>query len=156
MKSNDRGTYLGDIQYDTFRNFLVSTELPQKWAAIAVELGFEPVDYVVYWNEENWNQRMSHDYRLFLILIENGIEFLNDFAKILEDTPEAREFLKGLHSEFLSQGVSFVAIPYDILTLLVLRYLGDSAVMELGIYQWRDDIHEALERNLGTRLTKML
>lgn len=154
MRSNDSGYYKGDLQYDTFRQFLKRTRLPESWADIAEELGFPAVDMDAYWAEDNWNQRMCHDYRLFLILIENRVEYIKDLEGMLADGEGAREFLSNLLIEFRQRGITFLAIPYDILTLLVLRKIGPHAVMELGIYQWREDIHKALESILGIKLIK--
>lgn len=145
MNTNDKGLYKGDLQFDTLKTTADVHAI--KWAEIAEELGFAGISQEEYWDPNTGSLwRLGHFYRMFLILVASKIEMISDVEVMIEDTPANRESLSNLILELKKHGITFFAIPYDILTLLVLIHLREKAIMRLGIHLWKDEIHEALHK----------
>jgi hypothetical protein len=151
MESNDSALYQGDLDYDSLK--ALADRKARDWAKVAGELGFATVSEEDYWRKDQGGMwRLNHYYRLFLILVASGIEQLKDVEEMFSETSAHRQTLEMINHRLGAKGITFYAIPYDILTLLVISTLGSRARMHLGVHAWRDDIQRALHEITGVEL----
>ncbi|MHB8637878.1 MAG: hypothetical protein ACYC96_15555 [Fimbriimonadaceae bacterium] len=108
------------------------------------------IDDESYWSRRYDAYRTNHYYRLFSLLVANRIQFLSKFDGIVADATHAKSVLEAIQGCFHDRGITFYAVPYDILALLVIAHLGPDAYLDFGIYAWKPEILDSIMAYLNS------
>ncbi len=89
--------------------------------------------------------------KLFGIVVHARIQFLSDFDKVVVMNVDNKEYLRRLQAACRSRGREFIAVPEDILSLLVLKHGGEFLTQRYvrEVLQFEPRIGEAVIDCLG-------
>lgn len=110
------GRYCGDIQVDSLRRFLEEGHFCDRWSGIAIDMGYEPIDY-----EPTSLQHLHWESRFIRVVLDAGIWYLAELSALLQDNSSRRVFLEDVLDCASTNDRNVVAIPHDILVFLVLH-----------------------------------
>lgn len=115
-RTND-GIYKGDVFYETLESHLATTKIGGKWQAVCeTELGFPHGEV-----SPDPIQGMHPYVRLFGTVVHARIEFLADFDRAVTVDDDNKLFLQKLQAASSSRGRKIVAVPEDLLLMLILK-----------------------------------
>jgi len=139
----DNGLFRGDLTYDDFVDVLQRNNCLQNAALAAVRNGFK--EYLEG-SDHSWFRNEHYRSRLYHAVVRSGIRYRSDLEETLAIDSDAEFRLKEISAFARNRGVNLIAVPEDVLTLLIIsRKRANFSERAIERLAFRHDITESLK-----------